>query len=63
VTLDDLRGRATISIEEAGELLGISRGSAYQAARAGQLPTLKLGRRLLVPLRALEKLLDGEGKP
>lgn len=39
----------TITVEEAARLLGVSRGLAYQAARDGQLPTIRLGRRLLVP--------------
>ncbi len=53
--LDDLP--PTISVEEAGELLGISRRSAYRAAATGELPTLRLGRRLLVPTPRLRKLL------
>ena len=50
--------RLTRTIPEAAELLGIGRGSAYEAARTGQLPTIRIGRRLLVPLAALEKILD-----
>lgn len=53
--LDELP--ATITIEEAGELLGISRRSAYRAAAVGELPTLRLGRRLLVPTPRLLALL------
>ncbi len=47
----------TISVEQAGEVLGISRRSAYRAAANGSLPTLKLGRRLLVPTARLLSLL------
>ena len=47
-----LAGRATISIEEAATLLGIGRTAAYEAANRGQLPTRRLGRRLLVPVPA-----------
>ena len=47
----------TISVEEAGELLGISRRSAYRAASTGELPVLRLGRRLLVPTARLLELL------
>lgn len=47
---------ATMTVEQAGELLGISRRSAYRAA-AGQLPTLRLGRRILVPAAALHRML------
>lgn len=47
----------TMTVEQAGELLGISRRSAYRAASSGELPTFKLGRRLLVPtVRVLELL-------
>jgi excisionase family DNA binding protein len=52
----------TFTIEQAGELLGVSRGFAYQAARTGELPTIKLGRRLLVPRCRLLELL-GEPPP
>ena len=47
----------TLTVEEAGRLLGVSRGLAYQAARDGSLPTIKLGRRLLVPRCQLERML------
>lgn len=50
---ESLAGRATISVEEAASLLGISRSAAYEAAHRGQLPTRRLGRRLFVPVPAL----------
>ncbi len=53
----------TISVEEAGELLGISRRSAYRAAARGELPTLRLGRRLVVPTAKLLALLGVEHTP
>jgi excisionase family DNA binding protein len=49
--------RQTLSVEEAGRILGISRGSAYACAKDGSLPTIRLGSRLLVPRAALDKLL------
>jgi excisionase family DNA binding protein len=52
-------GRRTLSVEEAGRILGISRGSAYAYARNGSIPTIKLGKRLLVPRAALDRLLMG----
>ncbi len=51
---------ATITVEEAGELLGISRRSAYRAASRGELPTLRLGRRLVVPTTKLLAMLGVE---
>jgi excisionase family DNA binding protein len=50
--------RLTLSVEEAAELLGISRGLAYELVRRGELPYIRLGRRIVVPTRALEALLD-----
>jgi excisionase family DNA binding protein len=52
----------TISVPEAGEILGISRNAAYEAARAKQIPTLKIGGRLLVPRAALEQMLERVGQ-
>lgn len=45
------------TVVEAAAILQISRGAAYQAARTKQLPTIRIGRRLLVPLAALERML------
>jgi excisionase family DNA binding protein len=47
----------TIKVEEAAMLLGISRSAAYRAAKAGQLRTLRMGRRVLVPTAPLLRLL------
>lgn len=63
MNLSHLQDRATISVSEAAALLGISRNSAYEAARTGQLPTLRLGRRLLVPVPALLRMLGSEEDP
>jgi excisionase family DNA binding protein len=51
--------RATLTIPEAAKRLGIGRNSAYRAATNGELPTIRLGKRVLVPRVALEKLLEG----
>ena len=50
--------RLTVSVEEAGRILGISRGAAYARAGDGSLPTVRLGKRLLVPKGALQKMLQ-----
>ena len=47
-----------MTVEEAAKALGISRTLAYEAVRTGQLPTVRIGRRLLVPRAALERLLE-----
>jgi len=57
--------RKTLTVEQAAKVLGISRTGAYQLAARGELPgVIRLGKRLLVPKAALERLLgaslDGE---
>lgn len=52
-----------MTVPEAGKLLGISRNSAYDAARRGEIPTLRIGKRLLVPIAAFNRLLDQAGQP
>jgi excisionase family DNA binding protein len=52
--------RLTLSIEEAAEALGIGRGLAYELARTGGLPVLKLGRRIVVPKAQLEAMVASE---
>jgi excisionase family DNA binding protein len=49
--------RLALSVEEAGALLGISRDLAYDLVARGELPSVRLGRRLVVPRRALEDAL------
>jgi hypothetical protein len=53
----------TLSVPEAGrKYFGIGRQAAYAAAARGQLPTIKIGRLLRVPVRALEQMLDRAGE-
>jgi len=50
--------RQTITVEQAALILGISRGLAYQMAREKRIPTLKFGKRLVVPKWAIQHLLQ-----
>lgn len=52
-------GALTITVPEAGERLGLSRNTAYAAAKAGQLPTIRIGKLLRVPVASLQRMLDG----
>jgi excisionase family DNA binding protein len=53
-----LAQRMALSVEEAGALLGISRDLAYDLVASRQIPSVRLGRRLVVPRRALEEALE-----
>ncbi len=50
--------KLALSVEEAGALLGISRDLAYDLVARRELPSVRLGRRIVVPRRALEETLS-----
>jgi hypothetical protein len=53
----------TISVPEAGRrYFGLSRNGSYAAAARGDIPTIKIGRLLRVPVRAVERMLDVASK-
>src|SRR5262245_22852304 len=68
MTMDDVlkkleHGAKTLSVPEAGEVyFGLKRNAAYEAAKRGQIPTIKLGKMLRVPVVALERMLN-EARP
>lgn len=54
----------TISVPEAGaRYFGLCRGTSYIMARKGEIPTIKIGGRIRVPVRTLEAMLDAVKKP
>jgi len=57
--LGPLAGRAWAPVEEASAWLGVGRSSAYEAVRRGELPALRIGHRLVVPVPALVALMLG----
>jgi len=48
----------TVTVEQAAELLGISRTTAYACVRDGVIPSVRLRRRILIPTQALDRLLS-----
>jgi excisionase family DNA binding protein len=46
----------TVSVEEAGQILGVSRMAAYKGIWSGDIPHIRIGRRIRVPLAALNEL-------
>ncbi|MFC1924639.1 helix-turn-helix domain-containing protein [Chloroflexota bacterium] len=55
--------KLVLSVEEARHMLGLSRGSMYQAINSGQVPAIRIGRRLLISKARLEQLINGSNKP
>lgn len=59
-----MQERLTLKVEEAAEALGISRALAYELVARGEIPSLRLGRRIVVPRRGLEAMLaEAAGEP
>ena len=50
----------TRTVPEAATLLGIGRNAAYEAVRNGEIPAIRIGKRWLVPVAALERLLQAQ---
>jgi excisionase family DNA binding protein len=46
-----------LTVEQTAKLLGISRGLAFAAVRTGEIPHVRIGRRILVPRDALRRLV------
>lgn len=53
----------TMSVPEAGRRLGIGRNAAYDAAARGEIPMIRIGRRMLVPRAAFDRMLEQAGEP
>ncbi len=51
--------KLTLTVDEAASCRGIGRNSAYEAIARGEIPAIKVGKRLLIPRVALEKMLSG----
>ena len=54
--------RLTYNVREAAKLLGLSKNSAYQACLKGEIPHLKIGKRILIPRVQLDRMLNEAGK-
>ena len=54
---------ATVTISEAARTIGISRSAGYRAAHKGEIPTIRIGGRLLVPVAKLRSLLGLDQDP
>lgn len=57
----EARERLTLSIAECAAKMGISRNSCYLAVKTGEIPSIKIGSRILIPVAALEKMLGNAG--
>ena len=57
--VSEIMGQPTCSVEEAAKVLHIGRTQAYRAVRSGELRSIRIGKRVLVPTQAITQLLSG----
>jgi|TARA_B100001971_G_C17689153_1_gene286126 excisionase family DNA binding protein len=57
---DDI-GKQTITVRELSKVLGVSLSKAYEAVHSGSVPSIKIGKRIVIPVPALNTLLS-EGR-
>jgi len=50
--------KLTLTVDEAAQALGLSRNSCYRAVETRAIPSIRIGKRILIPRFALEKLLE-----
>ncbi|WP_018391065.1 helix-turn-helix domain-containing protein [Ancylobacter sp. FA202] len=60
--LSVLTDRLTVDVVTAARVLGIGRNAAYEAVKVGEIPSLKIGGRIVVPTAPLRKMLGIEPK-
>ncbi len=54
----DEQERQTVTVAEAAEIFGVTPHTIYQQVKTGAVPCIKLGRRIVVPRKALNRLLE-----
>ena len=59
--LKDTDEKIVLSVEEVRRILGLSRGLTYEAIRNGEIPSIRIGHRILIPKVALEHMLGVSG--
>ena len=55
--------KLALSVEEAAKVIGLGRNAAYEAIRRKEIPSLRIGGRILVPRLKLEEMFGGCGTP
>lgn len=56
-----MRGKTTVDVQTAGKVLGVGRNTAYAAAKSGDIPTIRVGQNIRVPVAKLLDLLGISG--
>jgi len=61
--MEETNERLTVTVREAAKLIGVSHVSLFNAINRGEFAHIRIGRRILIPRAALEKMLENAGTP
>jgi excisionase family DNA binding protein len=53
----------TMQVDDVAKALGVSRATVYTGVQTGEIPSIKLGRRIVVPTAAVRRMLQLDGGP
>lgn len=62
MTIKETKESLVYDVPTAGKLLNLSRATAYSLCAQGIIPTIRFGKRIVVPRKALEELLASAGQ-
>jgi excisionase family DNA binding protein len=55
---EEMLSEPTISVPDAGRILGLARNGAYEAVKRGDIPVVRLGHKIRVPTALLKKMIE-----
>lgn len=58
-----MQERKTMTVEEVGMALGISRPKAFELASRSDFPVIRIGKRIVVPIDAFQKWMEKQTAP
>jgi excisionase family DNA binding protein len=61
MTIPDPAQQPTMTVDETADALGISRASAYEGVRTGDIPAIRIGRRWVIPTAKVRRMLELDG--
>jgi excisionase family DNA binding protein len=57
--VEQILSKPTATAEEVAMIFGLGRGQAYKSIREGEIRSIRMGRRVMVPTAAIREKLDG----
>jgi len=59
----DSREKPSITVDECAELFGLAPNSIRSALARGDIPSLRIGRRIIISRRKVLEMLNGSAQP